>query len=99
MICSPGITQPLRWSVEGQRATVGDQYRPASGNEMVSTEDVKAAYRLILGRPPENGDVLLSHAKQYQSIDELREAFFNSPEFQNIPFRRPQTAVRPDGGQ
>jgi SAM-dependent methyltransferase len=59
---------------------------------MVSTEDVKAAYRLILGRPPESGDVLLRHARQYQSIDELREAFFNSPEFQNSPLRRTQPA-------
>ena len=59
---------------------------------MVSTEDVKAAYRLILGRPPESGDVLLRHARQYRSIDELREAFFNSPEFQNIPLRRTQPA-------
>src|SRR5205085_2666337 len=99
MISSTGMTQPSRWSVEGQRATAGDQYRLSSGNGMVSTEDVKAAYRLILGRPPENGDVLLRHAKQHHSIDELREAFFNSPEFQNIPLRRLPPAVRPDGGQ
>lgn len=54
---------------------------------MVSTEDVKAAYRLILGRAPESGDVLRHHAEQYQSIDELREAFLTSPEFQNVPWR------------
>src|ERR1700686_4334748 len=81
----PGTTQPSRLHVAGQCATAGDQYRSALGKRMVSTEDVKAAYRLILGRPPESGDVLFRHARQYRSIDELREAFFNSPEFQNIP--------------
>jgi SAM-dependent methyltransferase len=85
--------------VEGRRAPAGDQYPPSSGNGMVSTQDVKAAYHLILGRPPESGDVLLGHAKQYESIGELREAFLNSPEFQSILLRRPQGAVPLDWGR
>jgi SAM-dependent methyltransferase len=65
---------------------------------MVSTEDVKAAYRLILGRAPENDDVLARHAKQYQSLDELRQAFFNSPEFQHMPWRQPRPVAPLDWG-
>src|SRR6266536_4485241 len=54
---------------------------------MVSTEDVRAAYRLILDRAPENEDVVIEHAKRYNSIAELRDAFLNSPEFQHTPRR------------
>lgn len=44
-------------------------------------EHVDLAYRLVLGRPPENEDVVVSRIGQ--SIDQLRNAFLNSPEFRN----------------
>lgn len=54
---------------------------------MASTEDVTLAYRLILDRAPENNDILIKQAKRYNSIAELGDAFWNSPELQHA---RPQ---------
>jgi SAM-dependent methyltransferase len=48
---------------------------------MVSTEDVRAAYRLILGREPEDEEVLMRHAQNAGSLQDLRTAFLSSPEF------------------
>ena len=48
---------------------------------MVTKDDVRAAYRLILGREPENEEVLAFHAEQFSSLEEMRAAFFSSPEF------------------
>jgi SAM-dependent methyltransferase len=50
---------------------------------MVTTEDVRAAYRLILGREPENEEVLGDCARQSDSLEDLREAFLRSAEFAN----------------
>jgi SAM-dependent methyltransferase len=60
---------------------------------MVSTEDVRAAYRLILDRAPENEDVLIEHARRYNSVAELRDAFLNSAEFQHLPHRYTSPAL------
>jgi hypothetical protein len=49
---------------------------------MVSIDDVKSAYRLILGRDPESEEIALRHANQAASLEDLRIAFFCSPEFQ-----------------
>jgi SAM-dependent methyltransferase len=46
----------------------------------VSPDDVRAAYRLILGRPPESEAAVALH-QQHASIDALRIAFFSSEEF------------------
>ncbi len=48
---------------------------------MLSSDDVRAAYRLILGREPENDSVVLAHAEQVETLEELRKKFFDSPEF------------------
>src|SRR5215467_5814473 len=48
---------------------------------MVTTEDVRAAYRLILGRNPESEEVLTRHSQRFHSLDELRKAFLSSVEF------------------
>jgi len=54
---------------------------------MVSIDDVRAAYRLILGREPESEAVLAAHAAGFQSVAELRQSFLDSEEFQT-DFRR-----------
>jgi hypothetical protein len=48
---------------------------------MVSNAEVVAAYRLILGREPEDDEVVASHARQADTLADLRERFFSSPEF------------------
>jgi SAM-dependent methyltransferase len=48
---------------------------------MVTVEEVRNAYRMILGRQPENENILVRHAQQIHSLEELRERFLNSPEF------------------
>jgi SAM-dependent methyltransferase len=71
---------------------------------MVCAEDVRAAYRLILGREPENEEVLARHARQAASVADLMRAFLGSPEFRGrtaapLPFRPlhwPQLEVEVD---
>lgn len=48
---------------------------------MISPEEVVYAYRLLLGREPENTDVVNHYATELQSLKALRELFLNSPEF------------------
>lgn len=48
---------------------------------MVSKDDVKAAYQLILGREPESEEVVAFLATQYSSVPELRHAMIYSYEF------------------
>jgi SAM-dependent methyltransferase len=55
---------------------------------MISSEDVRAAYRLILGRDPESEEILTKHTQHAHSLEDLRRIFFCSSEFQNIPWVR-----------
>ena len=48
---------------------------------MISKEEVILAYRLILGREPENNDVVDNYCYTVSSLQNLRELFMNSPEF------------------
>lgn len=48
---------------------------------MISEEYVRAAYRLIYGREPEEEPVLTGHVLAYESIAEMRQAFINADEF------------------
>jgi SAM-dependent methyltransferase len=48
---------------------------------MVSSDDVRAAYRLILGREPESNEVLAHISRRCKSLSELRNQFLNSSEF------------------
>jgi 2-polyprenyl-3-methyl-5-hydroxy-6-metoxy-1,4-benzoquinol methylase len=47
---------------------------------MISREQVIAAYQLVFGRDPESEESIEAHMKAYNSVAELREAFFRSPE-------------------
>jgi hypothetical protein len=52
---------------------------------MITESDVRAAYRLILGREPESEAVLSLIAQRGYSLKELGRAFLNSPEFLESP--------------
>jgi SAM-dependent methyltransferase len=60
---------------------------------MVSTDDVRAAYRLILGREPENENVVLYHAQIAHTLEDLRTTFLGSSEFHGVP--HPDAPPRP----
>lgn len=47
----------------------------------ISDADVIAVYRYVLGREPENRDVVELHAKAYGSVEEFRRAAIKSEEF------------------
>jgi len=49
---------------------------------MITKEEVVLAYRLMLGRDPENDDVVNSHCQNIHSAHALRDIFLKSPEFQ-----------------
>ena len=50
---------------------------------MISTDDVIMAYRLILGREPENADAVATWAAGAPDLMSLRSQFLNSEEFLN----------------
>lgn len=52
-------------------------------NNKLTADAVRMAYRLILGREPENQKVVTDHAA-LKSLDELRMTMMNSPEFKAI---------------
>ncbi len=52
----------------------------------ISDEDVRNAYRFILGRMPESEDVVRGHRESHRSIADLRTTFLGSPEFRNQGF-------------
>jgi SAM-dependent methyltransferase len=47
----------------------------------ISAHDVRNAYAFLLGRPPENDEVIQKHIKASQNIGELRAKILNSSEF------------------
>lgn len=49
---------------------------------MLNRDEIIFAYRLILGREPENSEVVARYAAEFDNLDELRRLFFNSSEFQ-----------------
>jgi predicted O-methyltransferase YrrM len=62
---------------------------------MVSKEDVRTAYRLILGREAESEEVVAAHASAHSSTDELHHAFINSAEFQSRAMGQPVALALP----
>jgi SAM-dependent methyltransferase len=50
---------------------------------MVAETDVVMAYRLLMGREPENEDVVVKQAQAHRTIQDLRREFISSPEFKN----------------
>ena len=51
---------------------------------MLTFEEVALAYRLYLGREPENADVVNNLCQTVHTIRELRAAFMESPEFRKL---------------
>lgn len=60
----------------------------------VAIEDVRMAYRMILGRDCESDAVAADHARRYASIAAMREAFLRSAEFR----LRHAAAISPPSG-
>lgn len=48
---------------------------------MVTPEEVIHAYKLFLGREPENADVVAGYCQNAQTLDQLSRIFMSSPEF------------------
>jgi 2-polyprenyl-3-methyl-5-hydroxy-6-metoxy-1,4-benzoquinol methylase len=48
---------------------------------MVTPEEVSYAYKLFLGREPENADVIAGYCQSSQTLEQLTRIFMNSPEF------------------
>jgi len=48
---------------------------------LITKEEVILAYRLILGREPENNDVVKNYCHTVHSVQDLRAEFIKSPEF------------------
>jgi 2-polyprenyl-3-methyl-5-hydroxy-6-metoxy-1,4-benzoquinol methylase len=48
---------------------------------LITKEEVTLAYRLILGREPENADVVENYSHTVHSLKDLRNEFLKSPEF------------------
>ena len=49
----------------------------------VSYNDVLNSYRFILGREPENNDVVAEALLHHKNLHQLRQSFLNSPEFRD----------------
>jgi 2-polyprenyl-3-methyl-5-hydroxy-6-metoxy-1,4-benzoquinol methylase len=49
---------------------------------MIDLETIRLSYKLFLGRDPENEEVVLNIKQNVRTIDELREVFYKSAEFQ-----------------
>ncbi len=62
-------------------------------------DDVRACYRLILGREPENDAVLERHLAQVTNFQDLRQRFLQSDEFRSrgIPDTAPRMPLAPAG--
>jgi SAM-dependent methyltransferase len=63
---------------------------------VVSESDVIMAYRLIMGREPESATVVRNHARNFQSLQDMRTDFMNSAEFHEIA-RRPSGTLQNPG--
>jgi len=48
---------------------------------MITPEEVSHAYKLFLGRDPENADVVASFCQSAQTLEQLSRIFMSSPEF------------------
>ena len=48
---------------------------------MVTPDEVSHAYKLFLGREPENADVVAGYCQNAQTLDQLSRIFMSSPEF------------------
>jgi predicted O-methyltransferase YrrM len=59
------------------------------GGALISEEEVRVAYRRLLGRDAESDEVVAYHAAQWPSIEALHRAFVDSAEFQFRMLGRP----------
>jgi SAM-dependent methyltransferase len=51
---------------------------------MVTETDVVMAYRLLMGREPDNEMTVRNHAANFKTLQDLRAGFMTSPEFREI---------------
>ena len=77
------IMESLTERMEDHRTfAISNQSHAATKEQyLLSPDDVRAAYREILGREPENDQVIAHHAK-CKSADALRQSLLESEEFQ-----------------
>ena len=70
------------------------QVQGSNGVRMLTVSDIEYAYRLFLGREPENSDVVRTLIESCESIGDLRARFLSSQEFQShigsSPNQRPR---------
>lgn len=71
---------------------------PPGGGKQPTLDDVRACYRLILGREPESEEVLERHLAQVATFAELRQRFLGSDEFRSraVPDTKPRLPLAPD---
>jgi len=62
----------------------------------VSADDVRNAYRFILGREPENAEVVAAHQRRAADLADLRRGFIGSAEFRQDVQGVPLTAPPPE---
>ncbi len=73
--CEPGVMKILR--------TIRRKVFPEGRLTAVSTDDVRNCYRYILGREPENEEVVIEALTHHKNFHVLRESFLASPEFRD----------------
>lgn len=69
-------TSPMRFSLRKAVSAVANPKQAP-----VTRDDVVSAYRLILGREPEDESVVRSATQCYKNIEQLRQGFLHSEEF------------------
>ena len=91
----PGLAPPPRRIAAPKP---GAPAAPARSGPRPTIEDVRACYRLILGREPENETVLERHLAQARSFSDLRQRFLGSEEFRAraMPDATPRLPLAPD---
>lgn len=61
----------------------------------VSSEEVRGAYRFILGREPESEEVVRFHQRHHPNFAALRADFLSSEEFRSVSLMKPSQQVVP----
>ncbi|MBN2855590.1 MAG: DUF4214 domain-containing protein [Halothiobacillaceae bacterium] len=78
-------------ALQGAVLTQAQQFQSANKAPRLPAEIVRQAFIEILGREPENEDVVKTHAKS-ESLEALRETLLNSEEFQSRVAALPEYA-------
>jgi SAM-dependent methyltransferase len=65
----------------------------------VSSDEVRGAYRFILGREPESEEVVRFHQRHHANLSALRADFLSSEEFRSLSLMRPSQWLVPLGSR